>query len=231
MRVCGAFRRRQRVLRHGRAAAGGRRGARARPRLPPRGRRRRRAFRTHEPRLAQRLDGLGERAAGGDDVLDQAHAARPARTAPSTPVRGAVLLRLARTIRNGSPDASDAAAASATAPSAGPASRTASGSNSRDGGGEPLAERRRAAPAASRSGTCRGSSCERRPERRTKSPSSSACSRSSRAELVAHAQQRACARASSSRSAPARRRLERDHRAVVVVEVDALAAAAAAPRR
>ena len=46
-----------------------------------------------------------------------------------------------RTIRNGRPDESDAAAASATAPSSGPASRTASGSCSAHGGRDVLAER------------------------------------------------------------------------------------------
>ncbi len=46
-----------------------------------------------------------------------------------------------RTMMNGSPDASDAAAASATAPSAGPASRVASGRVLRHCRRDPLADR------------------------------------------------------------------------------------------
>src|SRR6266540_231878 len=58
------------------------------------------------------------------------HTHSPSSYAPSTRFEVPYSLVCLRTIRNGSPDASEPAAASATAPSSGPARRTASGSNS-----------------------------------------------------------------------------------------------------
>ena len=75
----------------------------------------------------QRLDGAEQRAAARDDVLDQADALALLER-PLDPVPVPYAFASSRTIRKGRPEASEAAAASATAPSSGPASRAASGS-------------------------------------------------------------------------------------------------------
>ena len=124
---------------------------------------------------AEHVDRLHRGPTGGDDVLDQTDAL-PRLERALEAVLGAVPFASLRTIRNGRPDASDADAASATAPSSGPARASASGSTS---SAAPRAAPRaaRAVPGAFRSGTCRSRPDDRRPERRTKSPSRTACSR------------------------------------------------------
>ena len=99
----------------------------------------------------------------------------------------------------GRPDASDAEAANATAPRAGPANRSASGSQTL------AAAAMRSPRGASSSGTVSKRYLsryqrERLPERSTKSPSSSACSTSCFAELLVGHRASAGRASSSSRS-------------------------------
>ena len=150
------------------------------------------------------------------------HTSSPGSNGPS--IRFAVPYSLVspRTMMNGRPDAIAAEAANATAPRAGPASRTASGSHSLHG------RRRERSPSARRiSGSVSKRYLsryqdERRPERRTKSPSSSARSTSERAELVVR-HVRSAERAIGRESLEARRAgLEDDRRAVGVRDAGAL---------
>ena len=88
------------------------------------------AFRTSRPASRTAVDGLLQGAAGGDDVLDQAHEL-PRLEGALEPVAVPYSFADSRTIRNGSPEASDADAASATAPTAGRGEANGAGSCSR----------------------------------------------------------------------------------------------------
>ena len=133
-----------------------------------------------------------------------------------------------RTITNGSPTASEAAAASGTAPSSGAARRTASGLVLADGRRDRLAERRAAGRAAWRSGTCRGSTSCACPSGGRSRPRAAPRRGSPRRARRVHGGAAITGRRSGSRaSASSRSRLgravgERDHRAVLGVELDAL---------
>ena len=170
---------------HGRASAAAHPVVRARLPRPLRDRRRTRRCGPRGRPLPECGHRLGESAAGRDDVFQKAHEVARVERA-FDPIRSAILLDLTAhdderqtgrhrrrsCQRNGSESRSGEARrcpARHLAAVRGESARRAPGGD----------------PAASRSDTCRGTSDERRPERRTKSPSSSACSTSKRAELVA----------------------------------------------
>ena len=129
-----------------------------------------------ETGLPKRLHGLRGGPARGDHVLDQAHALALLEGALE-PVVGAVALALLPTIRKGSPDAERGRGRERDGAQLGPGEERRVGLDLGDLRRDPLPERCEQLGPASRSGTCRGSSVERRPERSTKSPSRYACSR------------------------------------------------------
>ena len=187
------------------------------------------AFETSQSGLAQRLDRLERRAARGDDVLDEADAlARPRRRpragwpcrSPS-PRRG----------RSGTAARRRAtpAAASATAPSSGPASRVASGSCSRDRVRRSPRRAGRAGRGASRSGTCRGSTSSGGPSAAGSRPRGTPPRAARGRARIAVTSARSSRAIGSRRSASGESVGERVHRAVLGVEVDALALARGAP--
>ena len=181
-----------------------------------------------ETDVAQRRDRVEQRAAGCDDVLDEAHALALLVRALE-PVRRAVLLclladdqeRQARTRATRRPRARRRRARA----------RRAASRRARAPARSPRCARRSAAAAraASRSGTCRGSSataCRSAGESRLRDTRARRAPR--RAVGVAHERTAASASCASGqqRSASLRPVDERDHRAVVEVDVDALAAGA-----
>ncbi len=86
-------------------------------------------------------DGIGRDAPPEVTTSSTSTTRSPGSNAPSSRFAVPYAFASPRTIRNGSREASEAAAASATAPSSGPAIRTASGSTSAIRSGEPRAER------------------------------------------------------------------------------------------
>ena len=229
MRFCGSFLRLEQVCAPERGRADAPRGARARPLRPPRGRPRRRPLRHSRP--ASRSASTAASAAPPDVTTSSTRQTRsPGSKAPSMRLSVPYPLAALRTMRNGRPDASEADAASATAPSSGAGEPVASGSR--------LAHRSasarraaRAAPAASRSGTCRGTSASAGPSAARSRPRAARARASARARSSAsHA--RTAASASRARASSASRvggpAVERQRRAVVVARARRARASAAA---
>src|SRR6185295_19172354 len=130
------------------------------------------AFRTTRP-SSRTADTASASAPPDVTTSSRRHTSSPGSNGPS--IRCAVPYSLVspRTMMKGSPDAIAAEAANATAPSAGPASRTASGSHSRTVAARASPSARRISGSVSKRYLSRYQ-LDRRPDRRTKSPSSSA---------------------------------------------------------
>ena len=183
-----------------------------------------------ETRLAQRSDGLGGRSARRDDVLDQADALAGLERALDPVRRCRSPSPRPRTIRNGSREASDAAAASATAPELGAgeahARRARASATWRRGGAERLEQVRLRLEAVLvevvASSACPSGGRSRPRGRRARgSPRAAQHRPRTRLRVV-------CADAAGA-SGSSGRRLgravgERDHRAVLEVDVDPVAA-------
>ena len=108
---------------------GARRGARERRSRPPRDRRPRWRFGPRGP-ASRRADTDSARAPPVVTTSSRRHTSSPRSNGPSIRLAVPYSLVSSRTMMKGRPDAIAAEAANATAPRAGPASRTASGSNS-----------------------------------------------------------------------------------------------------
>ena len=199
---------------------------RARRRRPPRGRRRRPRSRRCRSGLAQGLDRLDRRAAGGDDVLDEADALALGSNDAFEPVGGAVALRLLADDQERQPACERRRGRERHRAELGRREPHGVRLVLGDRGRDRLAERARAGRGASRSGTCRGSTELRCPSgarsrlrgRRPRGARRRARPRSSRGAG------RSCA-SGSRRSASGEPSANESHRAVLGVEVDALAPA------
>ena len=231
MRFCGAFSTLRAAPTRETAAAAAPRRARARPLRPPRGRRRRPPSGTSSP--ASRSASTASTAAPPEVTTSSTRQTRsPASKTPSSRFAVPYSFASLRTIRNGRPDASEAAAASGDRAELGPGEPHRVRLVLGDRRGDPLAERpeqlgprleavlvevvaRAPARAEDEVALEVGVLAERRARARRRVTALRAAERR-RARAEAAARPRASPR-------------ERDHRAVVVVEVDALAPAGRAP--